>query len=353
MKKLTFTMVLLGVGAMLFAAAPTTYYKSAEGKTDNALRLALQGVIGNHTVLSYDNLEVYYPSVDATASNTVWDMYSTCSFTFSNANCSQKNVCDCWNKEHSVPQSWFSKASPMKSDLFHVFPTDARVNNFRSNYPYAETSSTSYISGSTSALGRLGTSNVSGFSGTVYEPDDEFKGDIARTYFYMATRYADKCANWGGQTFSSASNGLTTAAAALFLKWHRADPVSIKETLRNDAVYVHQNNRNPFIDNPELAEYIWGTKKGESWYGTSTAVEQVLFTNLQVYPNPANQVVAVTADGVDQFNYTIFDISGQLLHSGIAQSGEFISIEQLNAGMYLFQIDANSKKQVMKLVVTK
>lgn len=353
MKKLFFTIVIVCAGTMLFAAAPATYYKSAEGKTDNALRLALQGVIGNHTVLSYDDLEAYYPSVDATADNTVWDMYSTCSFTFSNANCSQKNVCDCWNKEHSVPQSWFSKASPMKSDLFHVYPTDARVNNFRSNYPYAETSSTSYISGSTSALGHLGTSSVSGISGTVYEPDNEFKGDIARTYFYMATRYADKCQNWTGGMFGSASNGLTTATAALLLKWHRADPVSVKETLRNDAVYVHQHNRNPFIDNPELAEYIWGNKKGESWYGTSTAVEQVAFVNLQIYPNPANHVIAVTADGVGQFSYAILDISGQLLMSGIAQSDDLISIDHLNGGIYLLQIEANAKKQVMKLVVTK
>lgn len=353
MKKFNLLCLLGFLSLMVFAEVPVGYYKPAEGKTDNSLRLALQGVIGNHTVISYDDLEAYYPSVDATADNKVWDMYSTCSFAFSNANCSQKNVCDCWNKEHSIPQSWFSKASPMKSDLFHVYPTDARVNNFRSNYAYGETSSTGNVAGSTSALGRLGTSNVSGISGTVYEPDNEFKGDIARTYFYMATRYADKCHNWTGGMFGSASNGLTTATAALLLKWHRADPVSVKETLRNDAVYVHQHNRNPFIDNPELAEYIWGTKKGESWYGTSTAVEQVVFTNLQVYPNPANQVVAVTADGVDQFNYTIFDISGQLLHSGIAQSGELISIEQLNAGVYLLQIDANSKKQVMKLVVTK
>ena len=353
MKKLTFIMIMLCAVAMLFAAAPINYYDAAEGKTDNALRLALQGVIDNHTVLSYDNLEDYYPSVDATADNKVWDMYSTCTFEFSNANCPQKNVCDCWNKEHSVPQSWFSKASPMKSDLFHVFPTDARVNNFRSNYPYGETSSTAYVAGNSSSLGRLGASNFAGYSGTVYEPDDQFKGDFARTYFYMATRYADKCSNWTGGMFGSNYNGLNTYTRNLLLKWHREDPVSVKETLRNDAVYVHQHNRNPFIDNPDLVEYIWGDKKGENWYETSTPVEQVTFANLQVYPNPANQVVAVTADGVDQFNYTIFDISGQLLHSGIAQSGEFISIEQLNAGVYLLQIDANSKKQVMKLVVTK
>ncbi|MDD3479341.1 MAG: endonuclease [Paludibacteraceae bacterium] len=265
----------------------------------------------------------------------------------------KKNVCDCWNKEHSVPQSWFSKASPMKSDLFHVYPTDSRVNNFRNNYAYGETSSTAYVAGDSHSLGRIGSSNFSGYTSTVYEPDDEFKGDLARTYFYMATRYADKCSNWSGGMFGSNYNGLNTYARNLLLKWHRDDPVSAKETQRNDGIYVHQHNRNPFIDYPELAEHIWGDKKGENWYETSTPVEQVTFANLQVYPNPANQVVSVTADGVDQFTYTIFDISGQLLLSGSAKSNDLIAISQLNSGMYLFQIDANSKKQVMKLVVTK
>lgn len=351
MKKTALFFAAFFVVFALFAQAPAAYYNAAEGKTDNALRLALQGVIDNHSVMNYDNLEDYYPSIDATADGKVWDMYSTCNFVFSNANCPQKKVCDCWNKEHSVPQSWFSKASPMKSDLFHVFPTDARVNNFRSNYPYAETSSTSYISGSTSALGRLGTSNVSGFSGTVYEPDDEFKGDIARTYFYMATRYADKCANWGGQTFSSASNGLTTAATALFLKWHRADPVSIKETLRNDAVYVHQHNRNPFIDYPELAEHIWGNEKGKAWYKSSTPIEQTPFQDLVIYPNPAKDVVTIASELGETLNYRILNLAGQTVIDGSTVSGSTISVSGLMDGIYLLEIQANGKAQLLKLLI--
>ena len=157
----------------------------------------------------------------------------------------------------------------MKSDLFHVYPTDARVNNFRSNYPYGETSSRSYIDGNSKALGYLGSSNFSGYTGQVFEPVDQYKGDFARTYFYMVARYLDKNFNKSENgkvvfTYSGNTAGLTTYAINLFLKWHRQDPVSQKEIDRNNAVYQHQKNRNPFIDYPYLAEYIWGEKKNET-----------------------------------------------------------------------------------------
>ena len=108
------------------------------------------------------------------------------------------------------------------------------------------------------------------YSGTVYEPADEYKGDLARSYFYMATRYADVCANWSGGAFGSTCNGLEPYTAELMLKWHRLDPVSEKELIRNEVIYGNttynmsdkkQNNRNPFIDYPELVEYIWGDKQ--------------------------------------------------------------------------------------------
>lgn len=260
MKKITFLSTLLVLATVLYAQPSETYYTSANGKAGNDLRLALMDIIDGHTVISYNNLEEYYPSIDARIDNPsrVWDIYSTCEFSFSDANCSQKNVCDCWNKEHTVPQSWFSEASPMKSDLFHVLPTDARVNNFRGNLPYGEVSDHSEpVCGDSHALGWR-SNNVA------FEPVDEFKGDIARIYFYMATRYADKCSSWSGGMFGSGNNGFVSSVAAMLLKWHRNDPVSEKETLRNDAVYKCQKNRNPFVDYPCLAEYIWGDKKGET-----------------------------------------------------------------------------------------
>lgn len=269
MKKLVFSLaVLLCYSICIFADAPANYYSSANGKSGNALRLALQDIIDNHTVVSYDNLNLLYVASDSHDDGSLWDMYSTCSWQHNKNKCGNySNVCDCYNKEHSVPQSWFDSKSPMQSDAFHVVPTDGKVNGQRSNYPFGECSGGTVLS--SKALGRLGSSTFSGYSGKVFEPDDEYKGDFARGYFYMATRYADKCSAWGNQMFGSV-NGLTNYSVNLLLKWHREDPVSEKERVRNDAIYginnstgYKQGNRNPFIDYPCLAEYIWGDKKSE------------------------------------------------------------------------------------------
>lgn len=249
------------------------YYSAANGKSGDAIRMALEGIIDGHTVVSYDDLYSLYVASDSHSDGSLWDMYSTCSWQHGKKKCGNySSVCDCYNREHSVPQSWFSEKSPMKSDAFHVYPTDGKVNNQRSNYMFGECSGGTSLS--SDALGRVGSSTFTGssVSGKVFEPDDEYKGDFARTYFYMATRYASSCASWGNH-FSSSNSGLTAYSVALFLKWHREDPVSEKELIRNEVIFGNtsynstgykQGNRNPFIDYPCLAEYIWGEHKGES-----------------------------------------------------------------------------------------
>ncbi|MBQ7632199.1 MAG: endonuclease [Paludibacteraceae bacterium] len=248
------------------AAIPEGYYQTVNNKTGDAILEALKTQIDNHTEIAYGALEDYYEQTDFRG-DTVWDMYSTCRFTIHDTG-SQSYVCHTWNKEHSIPQSWFNKKTPMKSDLFHVYPTDSRVNNFRGNMPYGETNATtSGISQDphNHALGKIGISSFSGYSGKIYEPDDEYKGDFARTYFYMVARYRNNTLNSseGANVFTANPTNLTSYAQALFLKWHRQDPVSQKEIDRNEAVYGIQHNRNPFIDYPYLVEYIWGEKAGE------------------------------------------------------------------------------------------
>ncbi len=251
------------------AEIPAGYYKNADGKQGEALRQALHSIIASHTEISYGSLGEQYAKTDVDADGKIWDMYSTCGFSTTQTGCSQSEVCQCWNKEHSVPSSWFKKGTPMYSDLFHVIPTDARVNNYRGNMPYGETNNTAYIAGDSHSLGHIGSSSFSGFSGTVFEPDDEYKGDIARNYLYMATCYTTTNFTQSSEgtvvfTYSNEKSGLTAYAVNLFLKWHRQDPVSQKEIDRNNAVYGVQHNRNPFIDYPYLAEYIWGEKKGSN-----------------------------------------------------------------------------------------
>ncbi len=249
------------------AAIPENYYYDVDGKknADNILN-ALNDIIDNHTVIAYSGLEPYYEQTDF-YNDTLWDMYSTCRFTMADANTPQKYVCDGWNKEHLVCQSWLG-SGPMVSDLFNVYPTDARINNLRSNYPYG------VVSGSFSGfskdpdhhgLGKLGSSTTANI-GTCYEPDDNYKGDFARSFFYMVARYRSNTLNSGNgaKMFTSSPTNLTAYSLSFLLDWHRQDPVSQKEIDRNQAVYSIQHNRNPFIDYPELAEYIWGNKVGQT-----------------------------------------------------------------------------------------
>ena len=249
------------------AAIPDGYYDGVSGKkgADNILNALQTCISKDYNEISYKGLEPHYLKTDFYA-DTLWDTYSTCRFTYEMANIPQKNVCDGWNKEHVCCQSWLG-SGPMVSDMFNVYPTDARVNNLRSNYPYGVVGTNKGISGDPDhhALGKLGTSTANGV-GTVYEPDDRYKGDFARTFFYMVARYRDKILNSGdGSTmFTSSPTNLTAYSLAFLLDWHRNDPVSQKEIDRNQAVYGEQNNRNPFIDYPELVEYIWGDLKGQA-----------------------------------------------------------------------------------------
>lgn len=251
------------------ATAPNGYYNNVYGKAGTGQILdALFSIISSHTDVGYTGLYSVYPTSDVRpGTNQVWDMYSTCTFIHGQKKCGTYNtVCDCYNREHSVPQSWFGEATPMKSDAFHVVPTDGKVNGQRSNNPYGECAGGTRVT--SQALGRLGSSTFPGYSGTVFEPDDQYKGDFARGYFYMVACYYNKNFTQSGGnvmfTYSNGHAGLTSYAINLLLKWHREDPVSQKELDRNEAIYAKQHNRNPFIDHPCLAEYIWGDKQGET-----------------------------------------------------------------------------------------
>ncbi len=142
MRKSFLTILLVLQVFITFAQIPANYYNSATGLNGTALRQALHDIIDAHSAKSYSSLLSYYQTTDKKPNNTVWDMYSDVpngtppyTFTFSQ-NCGNYSTeGDCWNREHSWPQSWFNSSSPMVSDLFHVYPTDGKVNGWRSNYP--------------------------------------------------------------------------------------------------------------------------------------------------------------------------------------------------------------------------
>lgn len=262
-------LLFLLISVQLSAQAPANYYDGAKGKSAKTLLIALHDIIDGHHNVGYDGLWAVYKTSDVRTDGTIWDMYSTSKFVLGKGACGNyKYVGDCYNREHSFPKSWFSNGSPMTSDAFHIYPTDGKVNGQRSNYPYGEATNGTVLpsNNGVDALGKLGSCTFPGCSGTVFEPIDEYKGDFARTYFYMAARYQDKIRNWGGgMTNGSDYPCYKDWAINMLLKWHRQDPVSKKETDRNNAVYAHQRNRNPFIDYPELAEYVWGDSKDTGW----------------------------------------------------------------------------------------
>lgn len=267
------------IGLGVSAAEPSGYYTTCEGKSGQALLSQLASVISNHTTISYSGLWELYKSSDIDENGKIWDMYSTKRWKPGTDQCGNySSVGDCYNREHSLPKSWFNDASPMESDGFHIYPTDGKVNSQRSNYPYGECSggTTLSSSGGVKALGRLGKSTFPGYSGTVFEPDDEYKGDFARSYFYMAACYNSRVSSWSSDMLAGNSYPVFKSwAVELLLKWHRQDPVSDKELKRNEAVYNRQRNRNPFIDHPELAEHIWGNKTSQGWKSGSSTPDAV------------------------------------------------------------------------------
>lgn len=336
--KLFILSVLFALCINIFAQAPENYYNSAQGLVGENLRVALYNIIKNHNSISYSALWDAYKTTDKKPNGKVWDIYSNCNFTFVSDQCGKySNICDCYNREHTVPQSWFNEASPMKSDLFHVLPTDGKVNGYRSNYPFGENNGTTY------GTGKLGSSTTIGYSGIVFEPEDEYKGDIARIYFYMATRYMDKISSWSGESFSG--NNLSSWTIKLFLKWHKNDAVSQKEIDRNNAVYNYQNNRNPFVDNPQWVEAIWDEN-----YSNNYIVENKEYAS----PSVTNDYfkLSLKQQVNKEINIFVYDVLGKLIKMQKQFNGEVnIDLSEIKTGCYIIKINTSSERYFYKIAI--
>ncbi len=315
-----FTLVLLAISSPIFAQGPNdsgTYYQAADGKKGAELKTALCGIIYSRTERTYKQLWTDFQTTDKKENGKVWDMYSNLremTFVTDQAG-NYKKEGDVYNREHSWPNSWFGgEVQPMYTDLHHLYPTDGFVNNKRSNYAFGETNGESYKSAND--FSKLGVCTYPGYTGTVFEPNDDYKGDFARTYFYMVTCYEEKLPDWFtnygtkegvSQTIDGSKYpSLRDWQLEMLMKWAKNDPVSAdKETPRNNAVYTIQNNRNPFIDYPGLEEYIWGSLKDVAFsydhYQSPTAIITIQaerFTKDGVMHNLAGQVVDKTYKGI-------------------------------------------------------
>ncbi len=165
------------------------------------------------------------------------------------------NEGDCFNREHLFPQSAFDKRAPMRTDYFHIFPTDGKVNGVRGNHPFGEVSDVEWTSKNGSKLGK---NSSSGYRGYYFEPIDEFKGDVARALLYFAIRYENRIESFRHEMLDGSADKVYKAPFLKFLlKWHKEDPVSDFERRRNDNGENYQGNRNPLIDHPEFVAQIW------------------------------------------------------------------------------------------------
>lgn len=250
---------------------------------------------------------------------------------------------DCYNREHLYPQGFFNSQEPMRSDAHHVIPTDGFVNNGRGNLPFGEVQNVddTYQNGS-----RRGSSATTGFSGDVFEPIDEFKGDVARSILYFAVRYESQYNNNSWDDPSDMNDPRNGTQGQYYeqwfidqmLAWHNADPVDQREIDRNNAIFNFQGNRNPFIDNPAYADQIWNP---------TASTPSIATVGIKIWPNPSSGVFHVSTGAAGLKTIQIFDLQGRLVKQVEAADAFTLS----NPGLYFVLLDTTRGQVQEKVVV--
>jgi len=368
-----------------FSQASSTYYITATG-TGYALKTQLKTIITNgHTDQGYgsgpsqtnNGLWSAYGTTDRDMGigyendNTIIDIYSEnptgvdpYNFNFNTASGSNAGQCgnytvegNCYNREHMIPQSYFGSADIIRNDVQHVYPTDGKVNAIHSSFAFGKVGVASITSLNGSKLGAALNSGYSaGFTGTVFEPIDEFKGDVARVYLYFATRYEDQMASFYTTNTNtntecrvmfdgSANKVFSPTFLNILLTWNAQDPVSTKEIVRNNAAFIHQGNRNPFIDNNSYVTSIWGLSLATTTYD--------LLSTVSIYPNPSNGDSVTIKSEISLDAIEIININGQLIQSikkPNFQNNIYV-LENLAQGFYLIKLSSNNISSTRKLIV--
>lgn len=273
-----FYLSIIAILAATFAVTatyPAGYYDALAGKSKTELKKAAKAIVSDHTRLGYTDLPTYWEYTDVypqlvDGCKRWWDMYSSNVYLILTTQTARQSFsANQMQREHSVPKSWWKKDNdveytPAYSDLWNLYPSDGPANNAKSNYPFGICAGNPSFNNGVTLVGTP-SGTTGGGATKVFEPADEYKGDFARSTFYMATVYDDlpwvidymfKTEEWPT---------LQPWAVDMLLGWARMDPVSEKEIARNDAVYTQQGNRNPYIDFPSLAEYVWGMRTGDKF----------------------------------------------------------------------------------------
>lgn len=343
----------------LISTEPEGYYDDAAGLVGQELRAALHDIIDDHTEITYSEVWTAFYTTDVKPNGMVWDMFSDIPGevppyeyelgTDQGGDGSTEGTG--YTREHSWPRSWFGgEIAPMNTDINMIYPCDARVNGHRGNYPYGEVDVPEWTSLNGS---KRGPCVVDGYSGTVFEPIDAYKGDLARTYFYMTTRYYGEDSAWPGSPMTDGAD-LMPWAEEMLLQWNDQDPVSQKEVARNNAIYAIQDNRNPFIDHPEFVDDLFNPTGVEDQ--VALAGEWKLD---RIYPNPFNPstTVSITLPAQSQLRVSVFNIMGQqvaLLADGAYNAGQHHILFDANGmanGIYFVRATVPGKMDEVKKVL--
>lgn len=347
MKKRLCGIALLFCFIFIYAEIPSGYYDDAEGKSGKDLKTALHNIIKGHRKLNYSNMPTYFRTTDW-INGHYWDMYANAEHSTWNANH--------LNREHCMPKSWWS-ASPENtiaySDLHNLYPSDYSTNTQKSNYPLGTTKGETLNNG----VSKVGKNTFSGYNGEVFEPADEYKGDFARTYMYMTTCYENYSSDgsdgrwrdsrmlivYGSESVYPTFNSY---AMDLLMKWHREDPVSEKETNRNNAAYEWQENRNPFIDNPEFAELIWGDLlEGEE------SLPKNKFDISYIGEEIGKLIkVDVSRRADDTVYYEIYSVNGVRVQVATLPDNGEIQINELTSGMYILAVYSGNQRYTGRFI---
>ena len=339
---------------------PQDYYAEAIGLAGDDLKEALHQIIANHipypyTSSSTDTWDILQDSdQDPENNNNILLVYTNRSqdkgyrdgsgnySQYENGNGTQSNS---WNREHIWPKShgFPNQDDIAYRDVHNLKPCDRSVNASRgvkdfdnggNNHEEALSCLTDFDS---------------------WEPADFVKGDVARILFYMVVRY-DPGYNYYNETFDLELVDYTTpdnfdpilGKLSTLLEWHVLDPVDDFEVNRNEVIYSYQQNRNPFIDHPELVDYIWGENNNQNWSGNLNTYNPELEMN-NIYPNPTNGIIYLPEIFVNN-NYEVLDLNGKILTTGKINQTRILNFD-LEKGVYFLKIIGSNKHSSLKLVI--
>lgn len=347
---------------------PPGYYNTATG-TGYVLKTQLSTIITNNYIdRGYSGLYTTYNTSDKDFyyenDGTMLDMYTEnptgpeCEFTYGinqDDGTLGNNECERYNREHTVPQSYFGNGiQPMFSDAHFVVPSDKYVNAQRGDYPYGKVNvaSNTYSNGSKRG-NNLNSGYSAGFSSTVFEPIDEFKGDIARMLLYFSTRYETDLVNFYATSTSlvkvmfdgTSDHSFSQTFLNILLTWNTQDPVSQREIDRNNAVYARQNNRNPYIDNNNYVTQVWGLPLAITTFNTLNSVS--------IYPNPSNNGTVNIASETTLDEIDLITINGQVLQQikNPAAINKTYTVSNLPQGFYFLKLTSNNETVTKKVTV--